>query len=280
MHKRNLHRLGYDFNRLVTARPQIAPFIIDSPTGAKTIDFSNGEAVLEFNRSLLALHYGIKNLRLPDHGLAPAIPGRADYIHHLADLLGKGDKKGLDIGCGASAIYCLLGNAIYNYEMVGVDVDDQSVAFAKKNTSKIEGIEIRNQVNRSFVLKGILRDDEKFDFVMCNPPFYTSKEEAIKANLKKQANLGTEELERNFAGLAHELWCNGGEALFIKRMIKESVVIKDQVSWFTCLLSRKQHLDKAMKQITKLRGTYKVIPMQTGNKVTRFLAWTFNESIS
>jgi 23S rRNA (adenine1618-N6)-methyltransferase len=280
MHKRNLHRLGYDFKRLITAHPKLAPFIIDSPTGTKTIDFSNGEAVLEFNRALLLLHYGIKNLRLPDHALAPAVPGRADYIHHLSDLLGKGDKKGLDIGCGASAIYCLLGNAIYNYNMVGVDVDDQSVAFAKKNTAKIDGIEIRNQVNKSFILKGVLREGEVYDFAMCNPPFYTSEEEAVKANQKKQNNLGTHESERNFAGLAHELWCNGGEALFVKRMIKESVVVKNQVRWFTCLLSRKQHLDKPMKQITKLKGQYKVVPMQTGNKDSRFLAWTFDETIS
>ena len=280
MHKRNLHRHGYKFDRLLKAQPSLEPFIIDSPTGEKTIDFSNSEAVLELNKALLLLHYGIKNLKLPEHSLSPAVPGRADYLHHIADLIGKGDKKGLDIGCGASAIYCLLGNSIYNYKMVGVDVDDESVAYARKNTSKIDTIEIRNQVNRSFILKGIMREDEHFDFVMCNPPFYESEEEAIKANFKKQQKLGTIEDGRNFSGLAHELWCNGGEALFIKRMIKESVAVKKQVTWFTCLLSRKQHLDKPIKQITKLKGRYEVVPMNTGNKDSRFLAWTFEESIA
>lgn len=280
MHKRNLHRLGYDFDRLVAAHPALETHVISSPTGEKTIDFSDALAVLEFNRALLDLHYNIKNLKMPDHALAPAVPGRADYIHHLSDLIGKGDKKGLDIGCGASAIYCLLGNAIYNYEMVGVDVDDLSIEYAKKNTSKNDRIEIRNQINRAFILKGVLRDQEHFDFVLCNPPFYNSEEEAVKANLKKQQQLGIDKKERNFSGLAHELWCNGGEALFIKRMIKESVTVKNQVTWFTCLLSRKQHLDKPIKQINKLKATYKVIPMSIGNKETRFLAWTFDPSIS
>jgi 23S rRNA (adenine1618-N6)-methyltransferase len=277
MHKRNLHRHGYKFDRLIKAQPSLETYLISSSTGDKTIDFSNAQAVLELNKALLTLHYNVAHLRLPEHALAPAIPGRADYIHHISDLIGKGDKKGLDIGCGASAIYCLLGNAIYNYEMVGVDVDDRSVEFAKKNTAKNEHIEIRNQINRSFILKGVLRKEEHFDFVMCNPPFYESEEEAIKENLKKQQNLGTRESDRNFSGLAHELWCNGGEALFIKRMIKESLAVKDQVTWFTCLLSRKQHLDKPIKQITKLKGHSIVVPMNTGNKDSRFIAWTFNE---
>ncbi len=276
MHKRNLHRHGYKFDRLVKAQPTLEKYIIASTAGEKTIDFSNSEAVLELNKALLALHYDVSNLKLPDHALAPAIPGRADYIHHIADLVGKGDKKGLDVGCGASAIYCLLGNAIYNYKMVGVDVDDLSVEFAKKNTSKNDQLEIRHQVNRSSILKGVINKDERFDFTMCNPPFYASEEEAIKANLKKQTNLGTQESNRNFAGLSHELWCNGGEALFVKRMIKESMTVKDQVRWFTCLLSRKQHLDKPIKQITKLKGRYEVVPMNTGNKDSRFLAWTFD----
>ncbi|WP_124979984.1 23S rRNA (adenine(1618)-N(6))-methyltransferase RlmF [Nonlabens xiamenensis] len=278
MHIRNIHRYGYDFPKLVDAHPALQPFLEKSPTGSDTIDFSDADAILEFNTALLKYHYKIKYWRLPEHSIYPPIPGRADYIHHIADLIGKGDKKGLDIGCGASAIYPLLGNAIYGYEMVGVDVDDQSVAFAKRNTSKNEHIEIRHQIDRGNILNRAIREEEYFDFTMCNPPFYASEEEAIKANLTKQNNLGTREARRNFSGQAHELWCNGGEALFIKRMIKESVNFKTQVGWFTCLLSRKQHLPKPIKQLKKLKAEHQVIQMTTGNKDTRFLAWRFPEA--
>jgi 23S rRNA (adenine1618-N6)-methyltransferase len=93
--------------------------------------------------------------------------------------------------------------------------------------------------------------------------------------MSKQRKLGTYEERRNFAGHAHELWCNGGEALFIKRMIKESVAYKGQVGWFTCLLSRKQNLKKPLKQLEKLQAEVKVIEMATGNKESRFVAWRF-----
>jgi 23S rRNA (adenine1618-N6)-methyltransferase len=275
MHLRNIHRYGYDFQKLIATHPELGNHLVESPAGAETIDFSDATSILEFNTALLKHHYKIKYWKLPEGSLYPPIPGRADYIHHLADLVGKGGKNGLDIGCGASAIYPILGNSIYDWKMVGCDVEDESVAFAKKNTSKIDPIEIRHQIDKGNIFKGVILEGESYDFTMCNPPFYGSEEEAVKANMSKQRKLGTYEERRNFAGHAHELWCNGGEALFIKRMIKESVAYKGQVGWFTCLLSRKQNLKKPLKQLEKLQAEVKVIEMATGNKESRFVAWRF-----
>ncbi len=276
MHIRNVHRYGYDFVKLAETHPALAPHFTQTPDGATTIDFSKPASILEFNTALLKHHYGIKYWKLPADTLYPPIPGRADYIHHIADLIGKGQKTGLDIGCGASAIYPILGNAIYDYNMVGSDVDESSIAHAKDNTLKNPAIEIRLQVDRSNILQGIIREGEKYDFIMCNPPFYSSQEEADKENLKKQRKLGTNESSRNFAGMSHELWCNGGEALFVKRMIKESTNFKEQVGWFTSLLSKKQNVPKLVKQAEKLNAEIQVIPMQTGNKESRILAWRFS----
>lgn len=277
MHIRNIHRYGYDFPKLVAAHPALESHLITNPAGATSIDFSKASSILEFNTALLKHHYNVKYWKLPANTLYPPIPGRADYIHHIADLVGKGAKTGLDIGCGASAIYPILGNAIYDYKMVGSDVDADSIASAKDNTLKNSSIEIRLQQDRSNILEGIILPGEQYDFTMCNPPFFASKEEADKANLKKQRKLGTTEETRNFSGMSHELWCNGGEALFVKRLIKESVGFKDQVGWFTSLISRKQHLSKLEKQAIKLKAEVQVIPMQTGNKESRILAWRFSK---
>ncbi|BAO54204.1 23S rRNA (adenine(1618)-N(6))-methyltransferase RlmF [Nonlabens marinus] len=277
MHIRNIHRYGYDFPKLVAAHPALEQHLVTTPTGAISIDFSQATSILEFNTALLKHHYGVKYWKLPENTLYPPIPGRADYIHHIADLVGKGSKTGLDIGCGASAIYPILGNAIYDYKMVGSDVDADSIASAKDNTLKNPNIEIRLQEDRSNILEGVIQEGEQFDFTMCNPPFYTSKEEADKANLKKQRKLGTTENGRNFSGMSHELWCNGGEALFVKRLIKESVKFKDQVGWFTSLISQKQSVSKLEKQAKKLKAEVQVIPMQTGNKESRIIAWRFSK---
>ena len=83
-----------------------------------------------------------------------------------------------------------------------------------------------------------------FDFTVCNPPFHTSKEDALRGSQRKLNNLGREfdkkEVALNFEGQANELWCNGGEALFIKRLIKESVLYKTQVDVFSTLVSKRQ----------------------------------------
>jgi len=80
----------------------------------------------------------------------------------------------------------------------------------------------------------------------------------------------------NFAGQANELWCEGGELAFIQRMVKESVSVKDNVEWFTCLVSKSAHL-KPIKTSIDYYGAAqcKVIDMGQGSKLSRFVAWTF-----
>ena len=273
MHTKNIHNKPYDFKLLIKEVPELSKFI----DGSGKLNFSNSRAVYLLNKALLQTHYNIKSWQLPDGYLCPPIPGRADYIHHLNDLVNS-DKpiKGLDIGTGASAIYPLLGKAIYNWEMVGCDSNEPSIKVAKANTANFkESIEIKLQSDKSFLFKGIIQEGEYYDFTMCNPPFYNSLEEALKVNASKRSNLKIKNDQRNFAGLANELYCNGGEALFIKRMIKESVQFQRQVGWFTCLLSRKQNLPKVIKQLTKLKATHKIVNMEQGNKKSRFIAWKF-----
>lgn len=40
-----------------------------------------------FNRALLQQFYDVREWDIPDGYLCPPIPGRADYLHYLADLL-------------------------------------------------------------------------------------------------------------------------------------------------------------------------------------------------
>lgn len=231
-------------------------------------------------------HYDVKGWDLPEGYLCAPIPGRADYIHHLADLVNPEQQnrniKGLDIGVGANCIYPILGTQIYQWEMTGVDSDKTAVTIAQQNVDYTEAlkkrIKIRYQANKAFIFNDIIKEGEFFDFTMCNPPFYTSEEEAYKITMRKNKKLGTESSAlRNFGGQAHELWCNGGEALFIKRMIKQSVLFKEQVGWFTTLVAKKEHLPKLIKQLDKLHAQHKVVSMEQGHKKSRFLAWRFTK---
>lgn len=80
----------------------------------------------------------------------------------------------------------------------------------------------------------------------------------------------------NFGGQKAELWCPGGELAFIGRMIKESKTYQKQVFWFTCLVSKKDHLSKLKLSLKKSHAKQvKVINMAQGQKVSRFIAWSF-----
>ena len=118
---------------------------------------------------------------------------------------------------------------------------------------------------------------------MCNPPFHASEEEATKGTLRKLRNLRKDdgyqtkdEIVLNFGGQANELWCNGGEALFIKRMIKQSAAFKSQVGFFSTLVSKKENLNKIYKQLDKLQAAHKTVVMNHGNKKSRFVYWSFD----
>jgi 23S rRNA (adenine1618-N6)-methyltransferase len=171
--------------------------------------------------------------------------------------------------------------------MVGADIDVNGVASAIENVTATEGlsekIDIRHQTNNADIFKGIIQPDEYFDFTVCNPPFYPSEEAATKETLRKLRNLSDngvpyktkKDVILNFGGQSHELWCNGGEALFIKRMIKQSVAYKSQVGCFTTLVSNSEHLNKMYKQLDKLKATHQTIKMSIGNKVSHLLVWKF-----
>ncbi len=278
MHSNNIHNKPYDFNILQKCNPELSTYVYINDYKNQTIDFSNPDAVTALNRALLHHHYNIKKWKLPTGYLCPPVPSRADYIHYLADII-KNTKgiKGLDIGVGANCIYPILGSQIHNWNMVGVDISENSVRVARQNsTEALTDIEIRHQKDPAYIFQNIIQEGEYFNFTMCNPPFYSSAKEAEKANFQKNRNLNlTTSTKRNFGGQSNELWCNGGEALFIKRMIKQSIVFKDQVGFFTTLVSKNDTIPKLRKQLNKLSASHSIVDMQHGNKKSRILVWNF-----
>ncbi len=290
MHAQNPYCDRYELKRLASHHPQLLDHIVLNPSGEETVDFSNSTAVYELNKAMLLMDFKVDNYELPMGYLIPPIPGRLDYLLHLQAFFSKQfniDKntklRGLDIGAGANGIFCVLGSQHFNWTMVGSECDAKAVEIASANMKHTktlkENIEIRHQENKSFLFKNIIHSDEHFDFTVCNPPFHTSKEEALRGSQRKLSNLGREfdkkNVALNFEGQANKLWCNGGEALFIKRLIKESVGYKNQVKLFSTLVSKSASLRPIKKQLTKTKANFEVLSMDLGNKKSRILLWWF-----
>jgi len=292
LHPRNKHRTRYDFDALVNCLPELKPFVFTNAFGDTTVPFDNPAAVLHLNKALLKYHYGITGWQIPEGYLCPPIPGRADYLHNLADLLAEqhsgviprgSDIRVLDIGTGANAIYPLIGHAEYGWSFLGSDTDagaiESAVNIVKQNAGLEKAVHFVLQKNPLYIFKGIVGPEDRFDLSMCNPPFHASEAEARSGSERKNKNLNLKTkggTVLNFGGQAHELWTEGGERRFIQNMVKESAAFAGNCLWFTSLVSKQAHLPEILNAIAAAGATdLKQVSMGQGQKTSRFVAWTF-----
>jgi 23S rRNA (adenine1618-N6)-methyltransferase len=292
LHKRNKHRERYNFKQLIVSCPELNKFVNLNVYNDESIDFFNPEAVKILNKALLKHFYGINNWEIPKNYLCPPVPGRADYIHNIADLLANSNNgkipkgnivKCLDIGVGANCIYPIIGNKEYGWSFVGSDIDPVAIASANKiiesNPSLKENIKIRLQKDPKNIFRDIIQKGELFDVSICNPPFHASAEEARTSSIRKLINLTGKKITNprlNFGGQTTELWCEGGEERFINEMIIESKEFAFSCFWFSTLVSKKDTLKSVYASLEKVNAAeIKTILMGNGNKISRFVAWTF-----
>lgn len=292
LHPRSKHRGRYDFNALSEIFPAIKEFVKPNKFGDESIDFSDPKAVITLNKALLKHHYGIDHWLIPEGYLCPPIPGRADYIHHIADLLGESNYGNvpvrdsvivLDIGVGANCIYPMLGAIEYGWSFIGSDIDPIAVQNSKAIVDQNEvlngKIDIRLQANPKDVLYGTIMVEDRVDLTICNPPFHASEEEALAGTNRKLKNLKLQKpdkLVKNFGGSNGELWCDGGEKRFIRNLIHESKKFSSSVFWFSTLVSKQSNLKTIYGALKTAEAVeVKTIPMGQGNKSSRIVAWTF-----
>ena len=286
MHPRSRHKARYDLADLSAASPELAPFLRKNPSGEDTVDFADPKAVKALNRALLKHHYGVSWWDIPEGYLCPPVPGRADYVHHLADLLGPSPRGAaariLDIGVGANCVYPLIGRAEYGWTFVGSDCDPEALAAARRIVDANglgAAVELRLQASADKVFDGVVRPGERFDAVVCNPPFHASLADARAGSARKARGLGKPALpapELNFGGKASELVTAGGELGFARRMAAESARFAERIRWFTLLVSKAESVDGVKAAARKAGATeVRVVPMGQGNKVSRLVAWTF-----
>ena len=310
LHPRNRHAHGYDMQTLATAFPPLQQHVV-APAAppqdkqqqqrrrqsarAHTIDFAVPAAVEALNAALLTVDYGVQHFNLPKGHLTPAVPGRADYLHILADLLASDHGgsiprgaavRGLDIGVGASCVYPIIGHVEYGWAYVGSDVDatsiDSAAAIVRANGYPID---LRRQTSTDRVLKGVLQPgDGCLAFTQCNPPFYASRAEEAAAAARKWKGLQKKKgrarnirgSTRSFGGSEYELWCPGGEKQFVTTHIRESAASPDAALWFTSLVSSERSMPKLLAELDHVRpARVEQLGVATGNKAMRVLAWSF-----
>lgn len=292
LHPRNKNRVRYDFKKLIESYPELAPFVKLNKYNDESIEFADPDAIRALNTALLKYNYGIKYWDIPSDYLCPPIPGRADYIHHIADLLGKSNDgkipegkkiKCLDIGVGSSCIYPIIGVKEYGWYFIGSEIDSTAIKSANSiivSNPALKGhVEIRQQQDPKDIFQGVIQRDERIDLSICNPPFHASIKEAERGNLRKLRNLNKSrimETSLNFGGKYNELCYRGGEERFVGNMIRQSLKYSRSCFWFSTMVAKQKHLDN-FYNILKQMGAAEIetIPMGQGQKTSRIIAWTY-----
>lgn len=114
------------------------------------------------------------------------------------------------------------------------------------------------------ILVGVVKDDESFEFCMCNPPFFERIEEA-GLNPKTSCE-----------GTPEEMVYPGGERAFITRIIEDSVVLKHSFRWFTTMVGRKANLKFLISKIREVGvSIVKTSEFVQGHTARWGLAWSF-----
>ncbi|AMO55398.1 23S rRNA methyltransferase [Endozoicomonas montiporae] len=297
LHPRNLHQGRYNIKELCSVHPKLSTFVKRNPRGDNTIEFSSPQAIICLNQALLKHYYQIQHWAVPDDYLCPPIPGRADYVHYAADLLGsvnlgRDSVKVLDIGTGANLIYPIIGSQVYGWQFVGSDIDPVSVKSAKQivnSNHNLSGkVKVVLQENKNQFFSGVIDKEDRVALTLCNPPFHASKKEAEAGTTRKWKNLKKSSARRgsqsgsistkqlNFGGQSNELWCEGGELRFLSDMVRESAEFARQVFWFTSLVSKKENIAPLRELLTETGAKQvKVKAMSQGQKISHMLAWSF-----
>ncbi|TKA73714.1 hypothetical protein B0A55_05480 [Friedmanniomyces simplex] len=252
------------------------------------VDFQDPNVHRQLTKSLLKCHFGL-TIELPNDRLCPPVPVRWNYIHWIQGLLDttsdtytdrydpSREVLGLDIGVGASCIYPLLACANRpEWRMAGTDIDQHSLDYARKNVTA-NGLEQRIRLKLSETTEAPLipldaMRVEEMDFVMTNPPFYSSGEDMQASYTGKSAPPSAV-----CTGAENEMICPGGDVGFITRILDESLKLRGRVQWYTAMLGKMSSLQTIISKLKEHGITnFAVTCLQAGYRTKRWaVAWSF-----
>ena len=164
--------------------------------------------------------------------------------------------------------------------MHGTDIDAESLEHAKKNVdANVKVVGGRVKLHRiaseeeALISMDRLREEE-LDFVMCNPPFYSSAED-----MEAAYELKTMSPSAVCTGSTNEMICEGGDIGFAERILEESLKLRGRVRWYSCMLGRLASLQVFVAKL-KANGitNYAVTNLKAGRKTRRWaVAWSFGD---
>ncbi|XP_056414433.1 RNA N6-adenosine-methyltransferase METTL16 [Hyla sarda] len=287
MHPRNRYKdKPPDFAYLASKYPEFKQHVNMNLSGRVGLNFKDPEAVRALTCTLLKEDFGL-TIDIPLERLIPTVPLRLNYIHWVEDLINfhESDKRtvrrGIDIGTGASCIYPLLGATLNGWYFLATEVDDICYNYAKKNVEQNHLADLIKvvKVPQKTLLMDALKEESGiiYDFCMCNPPFFANQMEAQGVNSRNPRRPPPSSV--NTGGIT-EIMAEGGELEFVKRIIHDSLQLKERLRWYSCMLGKKCSL-APLKEELRIQGVPKVAHTEfyQGRTMRWALAWSFYDDV-
>ncbi|XP_005987545.2 RNA N6-adenosine-methyltransferase mettl16 isoform X1 [Latimeria chalumnae] len=288
MHPRNRYKdKPPDFAKLASKYPEFKQHVHVNLAGRVSLNFKDPEAVRALTCTLLKEDFGLA-IDIPLERLIPTVPLRLNYIHWVEDLIGHHDteksepRRGIDIGTGASCIYPLLGATMNGWYFLATEVDDMCFNYAKKNVEQNNLFDLIKvvKVPQKTLLMDALKEESSiiYDFCMCNPPFFANQLEAKGENSRNPRRAPPSSV--NTGGIT-EIMAEGGELEFVKRIIHDSLQLKERLRWYSCMLGKKCSLAPLKEELHK-QGVPKVTHTEfcQGRTMRWALAWSFYDDVT
>ncbi|KAJ3503764.1 hypothetical protein NLJ89_g8288 [Agrocybe chaxingu] len=284
MHPRNPYRNPPDFVTLAISYPLLFPYLNEK---TKTIDFKDGSAQRRLTEAIMFRDFGVK-LEIPEDRLCPPVPNRMNYVLWIQDIVYAHRDvletrprriRGIDVGTGATAIYPILACKMEGtWDMVGTEIDDMSFTYAQRNVASNDlrnRIDIRNASKEGRILFPLEKPNEKYDFCMCNPPFYASAAEVEDLAREK-------ELPPNAVCTGSDIemiYPDGGEAGFVGRMVEESETFQTRCKWYTSMFGKMSSVTRIVEMLRQRSiPNYAITEFVQGQTRRWAVAWSYTDA--
>ncbi|KAI0033736.1 hypothetical protein K488DRAFT_47114 [Vararia minispora EC-137] len=284
MHPRNPYRNPPDFKELANAYEPLRRHLIQTAAGTATVNFKDELAQRTLTKALLHRDFNL-SLSIPSDRLCPPAR-RLNYVLWIQDIIHATRCcyprdtriRGIDIGTGASAIYpLLLCRLSPEWRMVGTELDERSLRCGQENIARNN---LSNQIHIVPAMRdgpilpaSVVTSTSSFDFTMCNPPFYSSAEDIVRSAECKEF-----EPSAVCTGAEVEMITEGGECLFVRRMVEESLHFRERCSWYTSMLGKLSSVSEVVALLhSNSIDNYGITEFTQGQTRRWAIAWSFGD---
>lgn len=170
--------------------------------------------------------------------------------------------------------------------MFGIELNEESVKYARENVTENalgERIQVIDSTSKDDPFDALDKniDWERFDFTMCNPPFF--KDESESDDIKDETDCAVEKqrpANNAKTGISCELTTAGGEVEFVKKIIQRSEQLREKISIFTTMLGHKTSLNPILLEL-KVHGITNYCTSEFCQGWTKRwgVAWTFRNDL-